>query len=338
LAVSKQYAKEIKRELNYSATWFPNVPVSLGDVGTIKDYQYHHKTSLDNLGIPFKKTKGTTSDQIKYSSRDKVSIYEKVSGQAPLPGSGFTEVDAGVSIKFNKAEATVFHLLGCTSTVINDIKSIGDEIISRYKSKRWDKGNVVITEVVTALKSTILVSQSRDTQVDIKVKTGVGAPGFNLANIGNDSSWSTSKELGVEFVSAEYLKPMFKTRGIKKPWWKPGVEPIFITTSIDLSKVKIVDSSEVKIVDSSEVKDIDLSQFQAIDPSEVEVVEFDEMDYEDFEKKSIVTRATDAPNLLGTIIPEDIAEEMKLSKLDVLEWKINTSEEGKPYATVRKSE
>ncbi len=60
MGISKQYTKEIKDQLNYSATWLPGTIVSPGDIGTIINYEFIHQTNLTDLGIPFEAKVGST--------------------------------------------------------------------------------------------------------------------------------------------------------------------------------------------------------------------------------------------------------------------------------------
>jgi hypothetical protein len=53
---------EGKQNLNYSATWLPNYPVSLGDIGTMDNYQFTRINNIESaFGIHFKTKLGAMS-------------------------------------------------------------------------------------------------------------------------------------------------------------------------------------------------------------------------------------------------------------------------------------
>lgn len=95
-----QYQKEIRQHLNYSATWLPNTKVSVGDVGTLEKFEYHHSTTLKDLGIPFQSEKGGFAADHHYESKGALQAQVKLSGDAPIAGSLLAKADAGVSFKF----------------------------------------------------------------------------------------------------------------------------------------------------------------------------------------------------------------------------------------------
>lgn len=339
MSLYKQYLKEIKKELGYNAAWRPNFPIILGDVGTIKKYEYSHRTSLDNEGITFVTREGPTNKEETYKSRGKVSLIEKASGQAPLPGTPFTELDAGVTVKFSKEGATVYHLFGCKLTLIDDIKSLGNEIMTRYKAEKWDKNDVVVTQVISAQKSTILISESRDSEVHVRFKGGAKILDIDLVNLANEFERTNYKHVVTNFVAEEELTPMFKAHGIKRSWWPPG-KKTFVPVSMDLTKEKIIEISDITIVDSSEADFVKSSQLKPADLSEVEVVEFGEISDADLEPKSIVNKSQTPPGYLSTIIPGDVAEALKLKEYDILNWEVDadTTEEGNAYVRLTKPE
>jgi hypothetical protein len=224
LSINKQYTKEIKDEINYSATWLPTIKVSPGDVGRFTDYQYEHQTTLRELGIPFEKTNGKVKDSIDYSSANAVSIDAKAAGQAPLAGSSIAQAAAGVSIKFKRENAIIFRLSGCRSNRIKDENYLREEILSRYKLGNWDDSMVVVTEAIVAEKATILISSGKNSQIDLQVHGKVNAPAADLASIDANFQISKESDIAMKIIASENLTPLFKAHGIRKHFLR---EPTF---------------------------------------------------------------------------------------------------------------
>lgn len=301
MSLNEHYTKEIKKRYNYSATWAPDTPISLGAVGKMINYEFDRMTSLQNLNIPFKpisvETSGEVQKEYRYYSADHGSMDVKLSGAAPIPGINLLQADAGVGIRFERDKSIVFHLYGCSITRIDDIQSLLKELEARYKAGNWDKDNVVVTEVIYASRATILISEQSSSQWGVKVSGILGLQNFNLANLGADAVVVNNKGFGTEIFSRGGLIPLFKAHGLKRrfgDFFKLRFVPIVQIGDeskkiLMESEIKVIDAtrngtngSEIKVVDASTINESDI---KVINPSEVEVVGFDDVDYEDFDPK-----------------------------------------------------
>jgi hypothetical protein len=214
--IGQHYIKEIKDQTGYTATWFPWVAVSAGDVGTItSDYGYQPLTTLKQMGIPFEVETGNVRTDFDYASKDKVEVSINVLADAPLVGTGVSEAQGRVSVKFGKSNATLFRIINCKSAVIKDQAPIRDEVLRMFESKQWNKDTVIVTETVTA-KGTIIVSSGDNAQIDFAVKGSVGTPEFDLANMGGKFQITNESQIAIKIVAKENITPLFKISGIKK--------------------------------------------------------------------------------------------------------------------------
>ena len=195
MSIAKDYTKEIKRQLNYSAVWLPTTTVSVGDIGEINDYQFKHVTTLKDQGIPFETIPESVSSSIDYYSRNSVAIRFKGAGEAPLVGSSITKADAGVNVKFSKDGAIVFKAIECTAFRIKNLVDLGEVVKTKYKNKDWNPKWVVVRECITAKKGTILISRGSNSEIDVKAGADVGPQGLSLANLGLNFQVSLKKKL-----------------------------------------------------------------------------------------------------------------------------------------------
>src|SRR5689334_8589624 len=97
MSTNQTYTRELRDNLNYTATWLPNLKLSLGDVGVLSKYQFTYRTNLANLGIPFKEGKAGSGATYSYVSSDSVKRNIKLAGKAPIAGSVLADVDAGIT-------------------------------------------------------------------------------------------------------------------------------------------------------------------------------------------------------------------------------------------------
>ncbi|MFK7784204.1 MAG: hypothetical protein AB8B56_03760 [Crocinitomicaceae bacterium] len=211
----EQYIKDLYKHFNYYPTWLPGVPLELGDIGIIKNDEFTRISSLKNEEIAFEVVEDTTKTPLEFASTGGVTVTTKLAGSAKLPGSNLEEIDAGFSVEFKKERATLFKLKGTVSPSISDTISLGKEILARYKKGEWEKDWVIITEVVKAESSTIIVSSSNDSKLELKSKAKVGTDALKLTDASANFSIAYDKDVSLKFIATGGLTPLFRVMGIK---------------------------------------------------------------------------------------------------------------------------
>jgi hypothetical protein len=143
MASNQTYTKELRENLNYTATWLPNFKLALGDVGVLSNFEFTYRTNLKNLGISYEEGPPGPKAEYTYLSAGSVTRNIKLSGKAPLPGSCLAKADAGVSFAFNAAEAVVFMASDCRIRSIVDQEKLRQDLRrdrGRGKRVRGDRG------------------------------------------------------------------------------------------------------------------------------------------------------------------------------------------------------
>jgi hypothetical protein len=214
--VNEQYTKELKKQFDYSATWFPSTILQPGDVGTLKDFKFRHVSSLHNLGINCKITRKSSTMEFDYCSGNSVCITSKASGQAKIPGSSLSLSDTGVNIKFSRDKAIVFRLAKCTSTFIDDLIPILEKLKSMVKTGAWTNDMALVTEVLKAKAATIIISNSSNAQIDLVAKGNANLSSINLADLDSGFHVLKKSNIATDFVCSRGLTPLFRTCGMKK--------------------------------------------------------------------------------------------------------------------------
>lgn len=213
-AISKQYAREMHDKFGYMATWLPSVQLKLGDVGTIRAGVFEPLTSLAQLGITFASDHDRQAADLDYTSSDAVSIQTKASAELPNPIVGLAQAQGNISISFKRAEAVVFQASGCASSKLTNLNALGEEILARYRRGDWNAEHVVITDLITAKAATILISNSKDAQIDLALKAEVSPAVTKLADA--DVAVTRASGIGARIVAAKGLTPLFKVAGVRR--------------------------------------------------------------------------------------------------------------------------
>ena len=252
MSTSKTYTKALKDHLNYSATWLPNVKLSLGDVGILSNYEFIYQTNLKNLGITFESAPAGPPANYSYISSNDVTRSLKLSGKAPIPGSMLTEADAGISFSFHKKDAVVFLATKCAVQLIADQDQLKRDIFNSYEDKAWDRNYVVISELVNAESTSIVISEGENAQYDLQAKAGL-VPAFEAINVKGSFSVVNESQIGFNCIAESGMTPLFRCLGVRKTWFRTDV-----VTRGDLTKVE---AKEAKKVPADTVDEVDYDDY-----------------------------------------------------------------------------
>lgn len=214
MKLHEQYTTEVHEQLNYVATWLPTVKVALGDVCTMYDHQLQVVSSLADFKIPFATENAPVDTDIEYSSEGAVSIRLKASGDPPPLGSALTVQEAGITLAFNRANAVVMRMSACKASRIKGLHEVGQQILSL--KNEWPKGYVVISQVVKAGTTTIIISKGSDAVIDLVAKAGIGAGALTLASLDAGLQIKNESKIGAKFIAQPGLTPLAYASGVKR--------------------------------------------------------------------------------------------------------------------------
>jgi hypothetical protein len=216
VAISKQYAREMNEKFGYFATWLPNVRLKLGDIGVVRKQVFEPVSSLEQLGIAFAIDRDRQAADLDYTSSDAVSIEAKSSAAAHDPAETAAQAGGSISISFSRAEAVVFQASGCVTSRIADVKSLGEEILSRYHRDAWDPDHVVVTDLISAGGATILISNGQNAHIDLAIRVEAGSGMTKIAEANANVTVTRAAGIGTRIVAAAGLTPLFKVAGVKR--------------------------------------------------------------------------------------------------------------------------
>jgi hypothetical protein len=214
--VVEYYLTEMADKFHYYAAWLPGISLRLGDIGIINDQnQFIPKTSLKSRGIAFEVREDAKKNDLKHTSAEGVSISMKAAGDVMAGTKVLKPADIGFIAEFGRENAVVFQADGVVSTRIEDIDRLTADIAAKAEKNEWKKEWVVITELIAADSSTILISNSNNARVEIKANADV--PGLNIA--------SADARLGVAFESGMHTSLVAKN----------GLTPLFNVAKLESS-------------------------------------------------------------------------------------------------------
>jgi hypothetical protein len=217
----KAYVAELYRSLAYLATWLPTSELQLGDIVGASDAGLTRIGHVREHNLSFRPHTGPTHAAYEYTSSGAVSITLKLAGQL-MAGTTLGDTEAGIVVKFNRADAIVFEASCCSCTTIADVGDFGRAVEKRYVARDWDPGWLVVTELVKAKGATIIISGSQSAQIDLKASGVIQQGGIRLSDIDAKFEAKHTVDIGFKIIAASGLTPLYRASGIKRSWLGRG--------------------------------------------------------------------------------------------------------------------
>lgn len=221
--LSKLFVQQMYDRFRFLGNWLPFRPLELGDVGFFtKKGGFVRATTLSELGVTFDVRTAPDGGNIEYQSQSDVSITLKASGEPAVAGSALSLGEAGITVQFGRKDALVLHLFNTSQMSIENPVGLREAILPLYKERTWNRKWVVVTEKVKAESTTLLVSGSRNSQVDLKAAADV--PHIQLADAALDLGFKSHRNMAFKYLSEVGGVPLFKAWRVRDPLF---ASPIF---------------------------------------------------------------------------------------------------------------
>ncbi|MEE9131150.1 MAG: hypothetical protein V3T84_14110 [Phycisphaerales bacterium] len=210
-AFSKAYAKQMAKKFGYFATWLPTSPLRLGDYGILsKNYIFVRRANVSDLGIAFDTRGDQTAGSIDYQTSGAVSISVDVTADPNLPSA---PIKTKIGFTFSRKRSVVFKANGVRVTSIENQVALGHEL-RKLLPHSWNKKYRVITELVEADTTTIIIANSRSSKLELSA-TGDISANIDIANASLKLAVTTQHEMSYTDIAKSGISPLFLTTGLK---------------------------------------------------------------------------------------------------------------------------
>lgn len=222
-SVLEQYMNEMHDSFHCFATWFPGIPLQIGDIGELKHNEFTYVSNLQNKGVDFTVRTDPSTGGLEHRSGGSVTMETKRVGEAAIPQFNIYYGDAGVIIRFGSKKGVVFEADGVKHLFIEDVSSVDSAIAEAHKRGEWNNKWVVISDLVIADSATILIAQGKGATVALKATSDV--TNVSLANLDANFEMTYANNMNTAILCRTGLTPLFKVRGIiKKQWFSDQFE------------------------------------------------------------------------------------------------------------------
>lgn len=201
------YSQEFYRLYRKHALMNPGT-VKLGDIIDHKTYEV--VGSLSDLGIDY-------TEKVQIDIPDAEPIYQSIGIKIGTFSVGQENI-AKFGLTFSTDHSLYLSTKGSKTVRIAEDnigkKSLGSQVIAKYKQDKWQENWIVVTEVECAKKAIIILSNGRN--ANIELKTSDGLPIANGQIINANLSFGSESSIGYRYIMPEddYRSVLFKAKGI----------------------------------------------------------------------------------------------------------------------------
>ena len=198
--LAKTFSRETRKALGYHAIFPPSIPMSVGTIGVLENSVFRSTGHIAEIvGLGDIQRKQSSFADVKLQSDEGVTV----------------EIDAHtLRVSFLRRNSFLLHLSGCYSSQVRDLPSFAEMLVARFQTGKWQKNWHVVTEVIGAGRSTILMSGAAGSVVEL---------GLEEQEPGHRPTWTdalqirSSYGLAFSLVATSGLTPLFKVARVRQP-------------------------------------------------------------------------------------------------------------------------
>ncbi|MGH7665142.1 MAG: hypothetical protein ACRENI_12760 [Gemmatimonadaceae bacterium] len=202
-SIARVYTDELRDHFKtLYGTWEPNIPLRLGDVGEMDGKIFVRRANVKDhrYALDFGEREDADHAHVDFQSTEGVEVEFFANGAAP-------NVNARVEIKFSRKNAVFFNAADCASRSIEDQITLGEQILELYRANKWDASHRVVTSIVEAKATTVLISSANQGSVVIEAESDQ-VSNIDLTDASIGLRLGGYSNVGLKVVADTGLKPL----------------------------------------------------------------------------------------------------------------------------------
>jgi len=201
MGLAEKYCKDTFENVNYHATWLPNVPMKLGDFGRFDDNIFHKFGNIRDFGVQFSAELGVGEVNQEWTSTG-TSVTHFGIGLG-----GF--INAGIQFTFGNKYGFYLLAANCQLSLMNDLASVQNTVTELFKEKGFEDMHLV-NEVLTAESSNVVIALEKNAEFAIEAKENA-IPQLDLKIPNVAFNVKKNSKMGHTTIAKKGLTPLFRT-------------------------------------------------------------------------------------------------------------------------------
>jgi len=200
----------------YHAAWFPDTPHEIGAYGYLEDDVFVARGNIRDLKIQFEIDIDNIPSALELNSNQGVSFAVKAKGETNPDLPHIPKASAGLGIGFKSDGSFVMAAEEVYEDRIKNPGALEAQLIQLYNDGIWKSGYRIVTAILRMPIATILISQSKDTKIELSLE-GTLTPAvkeLGKANVAVSINWESSAVM--KYAPARNAMPIIHLSRLKK--------------------------------------------------------------------------------------------------------------------------
>lgn len=251
-SMAKIYADQIHNHFQVMyPTWLPGTPLKLGDFGKMDRNVFVRIGNINNsYGIGFKERSDQHLNKMEFKSANATEVIFTAKGSGAVEGAA--NVNAGIEINFSSKNSVFFFAANCAIVSIEDQRKRGEEILELFKQRKWNEDYVVVTRIVKAGATTVIISGGNQSSISLEAGADT-VQTIDLADASLKLTVKRERNIGYKSIAETGLNPLIGLSGIKHKGFfdkKPSFEPMSLRVA-DIGAFREFAEEEGESIDDS---------------------------------------------------------------------------------------
>jgi hypothetical protein len=179
MGLIENYVDTVRRETGMFAVYPPNQTLRLGDFGKVSDGRFVRYGNIKNLDKPIQTQEVAGQVQMNREFKSRRVRKTVIGGGGSGSASGVT-ARARLELEFGSESSVYFAVAGCTHKQLGNLGGVANEIVARSRASQWNDDYRVVTALVEASNTTVVLGREESSKVVLEADAGV--PSINMAD------------------------------------------------------------------------------------------------------------------------------------------------------------
>jgi hypothetical protein len=216
VTLQETFLTEVYQHLGLCGTWPPSFQLELGDIVELRRSSFSRVANIKELDLAFIGRTQRTNATYHFVSAGAVSMTLKATGTL-LAGSNLGKDDAGVHIQFGRENAVIFQATNCSIMDIANKGALGAAVLKLYSRNEWNSAHTVVTGVIKAERTTVVLSNASDAHIDLRLHAGAAAGEIGSIIASGNCEIASSRSIGLQVIAERNQTPLFRPAAIVRP-------------------------------------------------------------------------------------------------------------------------
>lgn len=213
------YTNEIAREFRFLATWPLAASMDLGAIGQFRgDHLFEQISALVHFGIAVTTDESPyDSDKLTYASKGGTSFSLGAGAAMPTASTGgVATATATLEVKFSREYGVIFRASDLHSTRVSNEPALARAVLPLVSSHQWERDWYVVTQVLTAASTTVMIANSDSASVELAVHGEVTAGGLDVLDAKFSPQVTSQHDMHTIMINGSRATPLFRAKRVKR--------------------------------------------------------------------------------------------------------------------------